>query len=134
MLGTTLHYDYEVRDENVYFGDLSEPEIPKEMVDLASHILDTKAGHFDTAQFTDQYEEELRQLVERKAEGKVVEPRARREGVTNIVSLLDALRRSVEGAKPVADNKDDAARSSREKRPRSADAAPKSPDRKRKAM
>jgi len=43
MLGTTLRYDYEVRDEKEFFKGIASHRVPKEMVSLASHILDTKA-------------------------------------------------------------------------------------------
>ena len=49
LLGTTLRYDYEVRDEKDYFADIPSPRIAKEMVQLAAHILDSKAGHFRSA-------------------------------------------------------------------------------------
>jgi non-homologous end joining protein Ku len=66
--GKALRHDYEVRDEKELFRGVANPKIPKEMVNLASHILDTKAGHFDPSQFKDQFEIELRKLVKRKAE------------------------------------------------------------------
>ena len=47
LLGTTLRYPYELRDEDEYFDDIKNPKISKDMVELASHILDTKAAHFD---------------------------------------------------------------------------------------
>ena len=46
------------------------------MIDLASHILDNKAGRFDASQFKDEYELALRKLVKRKAAGKTIEPPA----------------------------------------------------------
>src|SRR6478735_8681376 len=70
MLGTTLRYDYEVRDEKEFFSSLGSPRITKDMVDLASHILDKKAGRFDASQFKDEYEQALRKIVKRKAAGK----------------------------------------------------------------
>jgi DNA end-binding protein Ku len=39
---------------------VSSPKIPKEMLSLASHILHTKAGHFDPSHFKDEFETELR--------------------------------------------------------------------------
>src|SRR4029079_5179926 len=47
LLGTTLRYHYEVRDEKAYFKDIPQPRIAKDMVKLAEHILDRKAGHFN---------------------------------------------------------------------------------------
>jgi DNA end-binding protein Ku len=97
MLGTTLHYDYEVRDEDPYFRNIPEPKIPGEMVELAAHILDSKAGHFDASQFRDQFEVELRSLVERKAAGGPIRAVEQPEAPTNIINLMDALRQSLRG-------------------------------------
>jgi DNA end-binding protein Ku len=95
MLGTTLRYDYEVRDEKQFFSSLGSPRITKDMVDLASHILDKKAGRFDASQFKDEYELALRKLVKRKAAGKTIEPPAEREDRGNVIDLMEALRQSV---------------------------------------
>ncbi len=38
---------YRVRDEDDYFSDIRSPRISRDMVELASHILKTKAAHFD---------------------------------------------------------------------------------------
>jgi non-homologous end joining protein Ku len=65
------------------------------MISLASHILDTKAGHFDPARFKDEYEPALRKLVKRKAAGKTIEAPEEREDRSNVIDLMDALRRSV---------------------------------------
>ena len=99
MLGTTLRYDYEVRDEKDYFKGLSSPRIPKDMVNLAKHILDTKPGHFNPDKFKDRYENALKKLVKRKAAGKkieVAEPEAKK---SNVIDLMEALRNSVKGKK-----------------------------------
>src|SRR5215212_6395812 len=47
LLGTTLRYDYEVRDEKDYFSGVPSPKISKDMVNLAAHILKTKETKFD---------------------------------------------------------------------------------------
>jgi Ku protein len=97
MLGTTLRYDYEVRDEKEVFKGIQSPRVPKEMIDLASHILDTKAGRFDASQFKDEYELALRKLVKRKAAGKTIEAPAERKDRGEVVDLMEALRRSIKG-------------------------------------
>src|SRR3978361_2279893 len=51
LLGTTLRFPYELRDEGDYFDDIKNPKISKDMVDLAVHILDSKAAHFDPSKF-----------------------------------------------------------------------------------
>ena len=67
MLGTTLRYDYEIRDERKFFKSIPSLRLKKDMVELAGHILDRKAGHFDPGEFKDEYELALRKLVKRIA-------------------------------------------------------------------
>ena len=99
LLGTTLRYDYEVRDENDFFKGIPTPRVSQDMIDLAVLILDRKAGHFDPSKFNDEYEIALRKLVKGKAAGKPIEPAAREERPSNVVNLMDALRKSLKGKK-----------------------------------
>jgi DNA end-binding protein Ku len=97
LLGTTLRYPYELRDEGEYFDDIRNPKISKDMIELASHILDTKAAHFDPSKFEDEYEVALKTLVRRKAAGKPVKAAEREEKPDNVISLMDALQQSLKG-------------------------------------
>ena len=97
LLGVTLRYPYEVRSEADYFDDIPDEKIPKDMLDLGSHIVKTKAGHFEPSKFEDQYEDALKELLKRKQEGKPIE-RPERPKPTNVVNLMDALRQSVEAS------------------------------------
>jgi DNA end-binding protein Ku len=97
MLGITLRYPYEIRDEEEYFDGIKSPKISKDMVDLASHILDTKAAHFDPGKFKDEYETALKTLVKRKAAGKPVKAAEPEERPSNVISLMDALKQSLKG-------------------------------------
>ena len=97
LLGTTLRYPYELRDEDSYFDDIKNPRISKDMVELASHILDTKAAHFDPSKFKDEYENALKALVRRKASGKPIKAVERGEKADNVISLMDALKQSLKG-------------------------------------
>lgn len=97
LLGTTLRYPYELRDEDDYFGDIKSPKISKDMIELASHILDTKAAHFDPSKFKDEYETALKALVRRKASGKTIKAPEREKKPDNVVNLMDALKASLKG-------------------------------------
>ena len=99
MLGTTLRYDYEVRDEKKFFKRIPSLRVPKDMVELAGHILDRKAGHFDAGKFKDEYELALRKLVKRKAAGHTIEPRPEEPAPSNVINLMDALRESMKRKK-----------------------------------
>ena len=92
LLGTTLRYPYELRDEDEYFDDIKNPKISKDMIELAGHILETKAAHFDPSKFKDEYEDALKALVRRKASGKPIKAAEREEKPDNVVSLMDALK------------------------------------------
>ena len=91
LLGTTLRYDYEVRDEKDYFSGVPSPRVSKDMVSLAAHILETKETKFDPRKFKDEYETALKKLVRRKATRN---PR-RAERADNVINLMDALRQSL---------------------------------------
>ena len=95
MLGTTLRYDYEVRDEKKFFKSIPRLRLKKDMVELAGHILDRTAGHFDPGEFKDEYELALRKLVRRKAAGHTIEAPEEESLPTNVINLMDALRDSM---------------------------------------
>jgi DNA end-binding protein Ku len=94
MVGVTLRYPYEVRNEEEYFDTIEDEKIPKDMIDLAVHIVETKAGHFKPQQFTDQYEDALKDLLRRKQKGEKIE-RPKERAPSNVINLMDALRQSV---------------------------------------
>ncbi|VIO78301.1 Non-homologous end joining protein Ku [Bradyrhizobium ivorense] len=97
MLGTTLRYPYELRDADDYFEDIRSPKVTKDMIELAGHILDSKAAHFDPSKFKDEYETALKALVRRKATGKPIRAAEREEKPSNVVNLMDALKQSLKG-------------------------------------
>jgi DNA end-binding protein Ku len=94
LLGVTLRYPYEVRKEAEYFDDISEPKITKDMLDLATHIVETKTGEFDPKKFEDQYEDAVKELLKKKQAGEKIEtPKERKPA--NVVNLMEALRQSI---------------------------------------
>ena len=101
LLGLTLRYPYEVRDEASYFEDIQDLKLPKEMLDLATHIIKAKSGHFDPSQFQDRYENALIDLLKKKEAGEKIEP-AREAAAPRVVNLMDALRASIDTEKKKA--------------------------------
>jgi Ku protein len=95
LLATTLRYPYEVREAEDYLDDIKTPKITKDMIELARHILDSKAAHFDPSTFKDSYEEALKALVRRKASGKPIKIQPPEDRPSNVVSLMDALKQSL---------------------------------------
>src|SRR4051794_15953191 len=97
LLGTTLRYPYELRDEDDFFEDIKSPKITRDMIELAGHILHTKAAHFDPSKFKDEYEDALKALVRRKASGKTIKMPEPEEKPDNVINLMDALKASLKG-------------------------------------
>jgi len=93
LMGVTLRYPYEVRDEKDYFDDIPNESVPKDMLELATHIVQTKAGHFKPDKFEDHYENALRNLIKRKQEGKPIE-RPKEHEPAKVIDLMEALRKS----------------------------------------
>lgn len=92
LIATTLNYDYEVRSAREAFSDIKAVKIKGEMLDLARHIIKTKAGRFEPEGFEDRYQSALAELVRAKMEGRKIAPPKREPA--KVVSLLDALRES----------------------------------------
>jgi DNA end-binding protein Ku len=96
IMGTTLRYRNEVRDEHEYFDDIPNVKVPKDMLELAKHILETKRMKFDPSKFEDRYESALKQLIAAKRAGRKP-PAVPAPAPSNVINLMDALRRSVAG-------------------------------------
>ncbi len=94
MMGITLRYPYEVRDQRTYFDEIEHEKVPKDMLDLAVHIVNTKKGKFEPGKFEDHYEEALKELIRKKQKGEKIE-RPKESARSNVVNLMDALRQSV---------------------------------------
>lgn len=99
MAAVTLHFDYEVRAAHEALADAPDMTIKGEMLDLAKHIIATKAGSFDPATFDDRYDAALAELVKAKIAGKKLKPRPAPKPV-DPADLLAALRQSAGKAKP----------------------------------
>jgi len=95
LLATTLRYGYEVRDQKAYFEDIPDLKLPAEMKQLAAHIVETKASHFDPTKFVDHYETALVELLRAKQAGRIVEAPKEEPAPQRVINLMDALRASI---------------------------------------
>jgi DNA end-binding protein Ku len=95
LLGVTLRYAYEIRNDASYFEDISDLSLPAEMKDLAAHIVDSKTGHFDASKFEDHYESALVEMLRAKQAGRMIEPAEEGVAPQRVVNLMDALRASI---------------------------------------
>jgi len=102
LLGTTLRYAYEVRNASEYFDEIPDMKIPKEMLQLAEHILQNKTGDFDPAAFVDHYEEAVVDMLKHKQAGVALPKQKAAAPASNVVNLMDALKRSIAAEKGAA--------------------------------
>ena len=99
IVATSLHYANEVHAADAYFDEIPDIELPKQMLELAKHIIEkmtrqVRAGASSrTATRTP-----LIELIRSKQKGMPVKPQPTHRQA-NVINLMDALRRSVEGAK-----------------------------------
>lgn len=107
LLLETLRYSDEVNKAASYFRDISDAKPDPELLDLATSLIEKKAGKFDAGEFHDRYVDALRELIARKRQsrsGKVsLEPadeRPSRGG--NVIDLMAALKKSLDKPAPAA--------------------------------
>jgi DNA end-binding protein Ku len=96
IVAASLRYANEVHAAEAYFDEIPETELPKEMLELAKHIIAKMSGKFQPEQFEDRYENALIELIRSKQQGMPIKPQPTHRQ-TNVINLMDALRRSVEG-------------------------------------
>jgi DNA end-binding protein Ku len=98
IAATSLRYANEVHAASAYFDEIPDTELPKQMLDLAKHIIEKMSGKFEPDSFEDRYEGALIELIRSKQKGLPVKPQPAHKQA-NVINLMDALKRSVEGAK-----------------------------------
>jgi DNA end-binding protein Ku len=96
-----LRYADELRDPAEYFDEVPSAKPQKDMVDLAVQLVEKKSGAFDPTKFEDHYGTALKELAEEKTKGHtVVAKEIERPAGGNVVDLMEALKRSIEGTAP----------------------------------
>jgi DNA end-binding protein Ku len=104
FLMMTLRTADEVRDAKEYFTDIEDEEPEQEMVDLAEKLIAQKSGKFDPSEFRDRYQDAVLEMVKAKIKGQEpVIAQAPERG--KVINLMDALKRSLEEAKPAAESR-----------------------------
>jgi DNA end-binding protein Ku len=102
IMGTTLHYPYEIRSDEAVFEEIPELKLPDQMVGLAEDIIDKMSGEFEPDKFEDRYENAMIELIRSKQAGLPAPKEKPAAQPQNVVNLMDALRKSIEesGGKP----------------------------------
>src|SRR5205807_6534848 len=75
-----------------------ELKLPDQMVGLAEDIIDKMSGEFEPGKFEDRYENAMIELIRSKQAGLPAHTEKHAARPANVVNLMDALRRSIEGS------------------------------------
>ena len=102
LMAYTLRYAEELRQADNYFGGIAKAAIDKKQLAMASDLIEAYSGPFELASFQDDYETALRALVEAKAKNLPLPLEEEKPQRSNVVSLTDALRRSLNNAQKPA--------------------------------
>ena len=103
LLLETLRYADEVRAGQSFFDDIDEAKPKKELLDLATTLIDQRSAPFDAGEFEDRYVEALRKLIDKKAKSKsnkaIIEDADGDADASggNVIDLMAALKQSVDG-------------------------------------
>ena len=96
LIATTLRMRNEVLDPVTAFSNLPKKKSDRSKLDIARQIIAQLEGPFEPDDFKDRYEEALRELIRRKEKGeKPVSAPPPEE--SNVIDLMDALRKSLRG-------------------------------------
>jgi DNA end-binding protein Ku len=99
LMAYTLRYAEELRDAKDYFSGIQAHTIDKKQLALASDLIRTHSAPFHLGEFKDDYEAALRELIEAKRRKKPL-PVADAKPQAKVISLIDALKRSVSESNP----------------------------------
>jgi len=98
MMAYTLRYAEELRKAGSYFSDIPATAIDKKQLALANELIKAQSAPFQLDEYKDDYEAALRELIEAKRAKSpipVVE-----HAKPRVITLMDALKRSVEETRP----------------------------------
>jgi DNA end-binding protein Ku len=95
LLCYSLRMRNEVVDVDKAFESVPSAKPGKQMIEIAEKIIEQAEGKFEPEEFRDRYEEALRDLIKRKEAGKETETVAPPPDTTNVIDLMEALKKSL---------------------------------------
>jgi DNA end-binding protein Ku len=95
LLAYSLRMRNEVVDVEKAFDTVPDVKLGKQMIEIAEKIIQQAEGDFSPEEFRDRYEEALRDLIKRKEAGKGTEVIPPPPDTTNVIDLMEALKKSL---------------------------------------
>jgi DNA end-binding protein Ku len=95
LLMETLRYADEVKKCETAFEGVPDRSVDKDLIELAEELIEKKSGKFHPEKFKDSYTVALRELIEAKLQKRPPKAIEETPPVSNVINLMDALKRSV---------------------------------------
>jgi DNA end-binding protein Ku len=96
MMAYTMRYAEELRKPADYFGDIKQVAVDDDQLGLARELIKRKTAKFAPEKFKDEYEAALREMVEARINNLPIPRDEPKKPAGKVVSLMDALRKSVQ--------------------------------------
>lgn len=93
----TLRYADELQNPEQFFSTVPGAKPEKELLSLATELIERKAKPFDPKAFKNQYDLALRELIDAKMEHRKPHEIEEPQLGAKVINLMDALKRSVKG-------------------------------------
>jgi DNA end-binding protein Ku len=97
LLLETLRYADEVKKSDTVFEDVPAKKVDADLIELAQELIDKKSSEFQPEKFKDTYTVALRELIKAKQENRPPREIEEAPPASNVINLMDALKRSVKG-------------------------------------
>jgi DNA end-binding protein Ku len=100
LLLETLRYADEVNKSSGFFRDIGDHKPDPDLLDMASMLIERKAGEFDPKEFHNRYVDALHRLIEKKQKAKGGQRIIEEEDTappkgSNVIDLMAALKKSL---------------------------------------
>jgi DNA end-binding protein Ku len=99
ILLETLRYADEVHKSSGFFRDIGDTKPDADLLDMASMLIERKAGEFDPKEFHNRYVDALHELIEKKQKAKgekiIEQPEEAPPKGSNVIDLMAALKKSL---------------------------------------
>jgi DNA end-binding protein Ku len=104
----TLRYGDEVRDSKDYFGAIKSERVDASLMGLVTKLIDERSKPWDVSMVSDPVQDNLKAIIAAKKKGRgkrTAKPQAEPERPSNVINIMDALRKSIAADKKHARDK-----------------------------
>src|SRR6266550_3568423 len=94
LLANSLRYEDEIRKPDDFFNTIAADAVDDDELAMMEQIIKRKTRKFEPGKFVDHYQTAVRELINKKLEGKLPDKAPERKPA-QVINLMDALKRSL---------------------------------------